>query len=77
MKKTIKNLLGTQTKDVRLLRDFMFAKDYDKTINGYTATKEDAIDITLKIGRKSVKTVAVLATSIGIIIGGMLGTTLE
>ena len=77
MKKTVKNLFKSQTQDVKLLRDFMFAKDYDKYIYKYSESIDSAIDVTMQIGRKSVKTATVLASAAGIMIGGLLGTVLE
>lgn len=77
MKKTVKNLFKSQTQDVKLLRDFMFAKDYEKYIHKYSESMDSAIDVTMQIGRKSVKTATVLASAAGIMIGGLLGTVLE
>ena len=77
MKKTVKNLFKSQTQDVKLLRDFMFAKDYEKYIYKYSESMDSAIDVTMQIGRKSVKTATVLASAAGIMIGGLLGTVLE
>tara|TARA_R100001443_G_scaffold70583_2_gene78876 strand:- start:949 stop:1182 length:234 start_codon:yes stop_codon:yes gene_type:complete len=77
MKKTVKNLFKSQTQDVKLLRDFMFAKDYDKVIYKYSESIDNAIDVTMQIGRKSVKTATVLATTTGMIIGTLVGTIFE
>jgi 3-phosphoglycerate kinase len=77
MKKTVKNLFKSQTQDVKLLRDFMFAKDYEKYIYKYSESIDNAIDVTMQIGRKSVKTATVLASAAGVMIGGLLGTVLE
>ncbi len=77
MKKTVKNLFKSQTQDVKLLRDFMFAKDYEKYIYKYSESIDSAIDVTMQIGRKSVKTATVLASAAGVMIGGLLGTVLE
>jgi len=77
MKKTAKNLFKSQTQDVKLLRDFMFAKDYDKVIYKYSESIDNAIDVTMQIGRKSVKTATVLATTTGMIIGTLVGTIFE
>ena len=72
MKKTVKNLFKSQTQDVKLLRDFMFAKDYDKYIYKYSESIDNAIDVTMQIGRKSVKTATVLATTVGMFVGGLI-----
>ena len=77
MKKTVKNLFKSQTQDVKLLRDFMFAKDYDKVIYKYSESIDNAIGVTMQIGRKSVKTATVLATTTGMIIGTLVGTIFE
>tara|TARA_R110002012_G_scaffold317300_1_gene533303 strand:- start:257 stop:490 length:234 start_codon:yes stop_codon:yes gene_type:complete len=77
MKKTAKNLFKSQTQDVKLLRDFMFAKDYDKVIYKYSESIDNAIDVTMQIGRRSVKTATVLATTTGMIIGTLVGTIFE
>jgi len=77
MKKTVKNLFKSQTQDVKLLRDFMFAKNYDKVIYKYSESIDNAIDVTMQIGRKSVKTATVLATTTGMIIGTLVGTIFE
>tara|TARA_R100001463_G_C3413595_1_gene209412 strand:- start:150 stop:383 length:234 start_codon:yes stop_codon:yes gene_type:complete len=77
MKKTVKNLFRSQTQDVKLLRDFMFAKNYDKVIYKYSESIDNAIDVTMQIGRKSVKTATVLATTTGMIIGTLVGTIFE
>ncbi len=77
MKKTVKNLFRSQTQDVKLLRDFMFAKDYEKYIYKYSDSVYNAIDVTMQIGRKSVKTATVLATATGMIIGTIAGTIFE
>ena len=77
MKKTVKNLFKSQTQDVKLLRDFMFAKDYEKVIYKYSESIDNAIDVTMQIGRKSVKTATVLATTTGMIIGTLVGTIFE
>lgn len=77
MKKTAKNLFKSQTQDVKLLRDFMFAKDYEKVIYKYSESIDNAIDVTMQIGRKSVKTATVLATTTGMIIGTLVGTIFE
>lgn len=77
MKKTVKNLFSSQAKDVKQLRDFMFAKDYWKSVDKHSNSVENAINNSLDIGRKSVKTVAVLATSVGILVGGLIGAIFE
>lgn len=77
MKKTVKKLYQSQTQDVKDLRNFMFAKDYDKYIYKYSESTENAIENTMSIGRKCVKTATVLATGVGMIIGGLFGTIFE
>ena len=77
MKKTVKNLFSSQAKDVKQLRDFMFPKDYWKSVDKHSNSVENAINNSLDIGRKSVKTVAVLATSVGILVGGLIGAIFE
>ena len=77
MKKTVKNLFSSQAKDMKQLRDFMFAKDYWKSVDKHSDSVENAINNSLDIGRKSVKTVAVLATAAGTMVGGLIGTIFE
>jgi hypothetical protein len=77
MKKTVKKLYESQTQDVKDLRNFMFAKDYNKYIDKYSQSKKDGIENTMSIGRKCVKTATVLATGVGMIIGGLFGTIFE
>jgi hypothetical protein len=46
-------------------------------VDKHSNSVENAINNSLDIGRKSVKTVAVLATSVGILVGGLIGTIFE
>ena len=55
----------------------MFAKDYWKYVDKHSDSVENAINNTMDIGRKSVKTVAVLATAAGTMVGGLIGTIFE
>ena len=77
MKKTVKNLFSSQANDLKQLRDFMFAKDYWKYVDKHSDSVENAINNSLDIGRNSVKTVAVLATAAGTMVGGLIGTIFE
>jgi hypothetical protein len=77
MKKTVNNLLNSQTKDLRDLKNFMFAKDYWKFVDKNSHSVENAINNSLDIGRKSVKTATIISSSIGLLVGGLLGTIFE
>jgi len=77
MKKTFKNLFNSQTGDLKDLRNFMFAKDYWKAVDKNSDSVKSAINNALDIGRKSVKTTAVIAVTVGTIIGTAIGTIFE
>ena len=77
MKKTFSNLFSSQTGDVKDLRNFMFAKDYWKAVDKNSDSVENAINNSLDIGRKAVKTASVLATATGLMVGALVGTILE
>ena len=77
MKKAFKNLFDKNTGDLKDLRNFMFAKDYWKAVDKNSDSVKSAINNTLDIGRKSVKTTAVIAVTVGTIIGTAIGTIFE
>jgi len=77
MKKSIKNLVNHNTGDLKNLRNFMFAKDYWKAVDKNSHSVESAINNALDIGRKSVKTTAVIVGTLGTIIGAAIGTIFE
>ena len=77
MKKTIKNLFSSQTKDVKDLRNFMFAKGYWKVIDKHSNSVQNAIENTIEIGRKSVKTTAIISMAVGSCIGAVVGELFE
>ena len=77
MKKTFSNLFSSQTKDVKDLRNFMFAKDYWKVVDKNSDSVENAINNSLDVGRKAVKTASVLATATGLMVGALVGTIFE
>tara|TARA_R110000851_G_scaffold294642_1_gene449357 strand:+ start:125 stop:352 length:228 start_codon:yes stop_codon:yes gene_type:complete len=63
--------------EFRDLKNFMFAKDYWKHVDKNSDSVKSAINNSLDIGRKSVKTATALASATGILIGAALGTIFE